>query len=281
MNRRTFLYTLATGAGVGVGSIVYSRYVESSWLSVERVKIPLISKHGVRPITLLQLSDFHASNYVPLEFIEKAVVLGLTSKPDLVCLTGDFVTGVLKEGGAYAKILRRLSDAAPTFASLGNHDGGVWSAGRFGYEDTAAVEELLADSHVTCLLNASATVSIAGRQVELIGLGDLWAGNMNVRDAFARVSSTDEAVRVVMSHNPDTKTDLVSRAWDLMLCGHTHGGQIRIPFMGSPFLPISDRRFAMGLHRWQDRWIYVTKGVGNLLGVRFNCRPEVSVLTLM
>ena len=278
MNRRKFLYTLAVGTGVGVGSVVYSRYVESYWLSVERVKIPLRPKHGGRPIILLQLADFHVSSYVPLEFVEEAVVLGLKSRPDLVCLTGDFVTGILKDESAYARILRRLSDAAPTFASLGNHDGGAWSGGRFGYEDTTAVEQLLADSGVTCLLNASARVSIAGRQAELIGLGDLWAGNMNVGDAFAKVSSGDETVRVVMSHNPDTKTDLASHAWDLMLCGHTHGGQIRIPFVGSPFLPISDRRFAMGLHRWQNHWIYVTKGVGNLHGVRFNCRPEVTVL---
>ena len=83
-----------------------------------------------------------------------------------------------------------------------------------------------------------------------------------------------------MSHNPDAKIHLRPLDWDLVVCGHTHGGQLRLPFLGTPFAPVADKRYVEGLHRWQERWLYVTRGVGNLHGVRFNCRPQVSVLDL-
>ena len=85
---------------------------------------------------------------------------------------------------------------------------------------------------------------------------------------------------IMLSHNPDAKTALRDVPWDLMLCGHTHGGQITLPLLGSPLAPIADKRFSEGLHTWDKRWIYVTRGVGSLLGMRFNCPPEVSILEL-
>jgi uncharacterized protein len=86
---------------------------------------------------------------------------------------------------------------------------------------------------------------------------------------------------ILLSHNPDTKSQLMKWPWDLMLSGHTHGGQLSLPGIGTPFAPIRDKRYVRGLHRWNDRWLHITKGVGNLHGMRFNCRPEVSILTLI
>jgi hypothetical protein len=88
------------------------------------------------------------------------------------------------------------------------------------------------------------------------------------------------ALRVVMSHNPDTKVMLQNYSWDVMLSGHTHGGQIWLPIIGAPFAPVEDKRFIAGLYRWDNRWIHITKGIGNVHGLRFNCRPEVSLLTI-
>ncbi len=83
-----------------------------------------------------------------------------------------------------------------------------------------------------------------------------------------------------MSHNPDTKVMLQNYSWDVMLSGHTHGGQIWLPIIGAPFAPVEDKRFIAGLYRWDNRWIHITKGIGNVHGLRFNCRPEVSLLTI-
>ncbi len=104
----------------------YAFGVEPNWLerTFHRVKLPC--KNLTSGVRILHLSDFHASPVVPFSLIENSVELGLEAKPDVICLTGDFVTDATPfDEAEYARILRRLSSAAPVFASLGNHDGGV------------------------------------------------------------------------------------------------------------------------------------------------------------
>ena len=86
---------------------------------------------------------------------------------------------------------------------------------------------------------------------------------------------------VAMSHNPDTKELLAGYPWNLMLSGHTHGGQVIVPLYGPPIVPVRDLRYLEGLKPWGERLIHVTRGVGNLMGVRFGCRPEVAILELV
>jgi hypothetical protein len=233
-----------------------------------------------KPITVLHMSDLHASGVVPLEFIANAVRRGVDLEPDLVLLTGDFVTGRFSQFDEYARVLRPLSEHHPAFASLGNHDGGRWAAARGGYEDTAAVRDLLDRSGVRLLHNRSIDLEVREASLRLVGLGDLWAGEFLPVSAFAPGPKDGGAVTLVLSHNPDTKEALRAHNWDVMFCGHTHGGQLHLPLLGAPFAPVRDKRFVKGLHAWEGRWIYITKGVGNLLGVRFNCRPEISLITL-
>jgi len=272
LSRRHFLL-LAPIAGVA-----YMRFGEPHWLGVGRHHVPLFS--GARPpLTLLQLSDFHASEYVSLDFIARAVELGLRScVPDLVCLTGDFITWEWEDWDRYAKILARLTSAAPTFACMGNHDGGYWAASSKGYEDHGLVDAMLAKAGVRLLHNAAAQILVKDTRLNVVGVGDNWAHEMDHELAFANTSPADATI--LLSHNPDTKSALLGKPWDLMLCGHTHGGQLDLPVIGTPFAPIEDKRYVAGLHQWQGRWLHVTKGVGNLHGMRFNCRPEVSILTL-
>ena len=108
--------------------------------------------------------------------------------------------------------------------------------------------------------------------------GDLWPDEIESNAAF---SSVDPHTPVILlAHNPDSKDVLSERTWDLMLSGHTHGGQVRIPFDGPRFAPVTDKRYVAGLAPWGSRQIHVSRGVGNLVGIRFRCRPEVSVLLL-
>ena len=277
LTRRKFL----VGAGVvGLGFAGYARYWESEALRVTRHDVPLSPGRSRGSIRLLHLSDLHASRAVSLEFIQRAIDLGLRLKPDLICVTGDFVTHRFAELERYARILKRLPDAAPTYASLGNHDGGAWAGPRGGYESTREVRGLLAASGISLLHNTACSVTLAGRTWRLVGLGDFWAEELDAKSAFAAAPVQERVPTILLSHNPDTKDEVESFAWDLMLCGHTHGGQLRLPLLGTPFAPVRDKTFVEGLHRWKDRWVHITHGVGNLLGFRFNCRPEVSVLTL-
>ena len=271
ITRREFL-------GIGaLSGLSYMRFGEPNWIGTGRHSVPL-DGGGAEPLTLLHLSDLHASEHVSLDFIARAIRLGLEAKPDLICVTGDFITRVWDDWGAYAEVLAQLPRCAPTFACLGNHDGGPWADAYRGYFTTELVQEFLARAGVTLLHNSSRVVTLRGRTLHLAGVGDPWAHEMNPPRAFADVPADTRTI--LLSHNPDTKGALLAFPWKLMLCGHTHGGQLDLPLIGTPFAPVVDRRFVRGLHRWEDRWIHITKGVGSLHGMRFNCPPEVSVLTL-
>jgi hypothetical protein len=277
LGRREFLGLLGIS---GLGAAVYTRWLEPQSLGVGKHTVPLSKHNGVEPLNVLQLSDLHASQYVSLEFIAKAIGLGLSLKPDLILLTGDFITRKFDQFERYQKVLAPLAKAAPCYACLGNHDGGSWVADRSGYSDTEAVRGLLSKSGIELLHNRATNVRIKDWSLRLVGLGDWWAKECEPSIAFAGEPPDQDQTLLVLSHNPDTKDLLKSYAWDLLVCGHTHGGQFYLPLIGTPFAPVHDKRFVKGLHRWDGRWIHVTKGVGNLLGVRFNCRPEVSLLTL-
>lgn len=275
ISRRKFMAGIAGAAAGGFG---YTRLVEPTWLSVGRHEVRLAAKADLPAIRVLHLSDLHASNVVSLDFIRSAIRSGLGLKPDLICLTGDFITARYEQTEAYAEVLSALSKAAPTFATLGNHDGGRWAAGYGGFSDTASVRAVLAASGITLLHNSSRTVELKGGALQVAGLGDAWAGECQPDQVLPRL--TDASPVLLLSHNPDTKEMLRPYRWDLMLCGHTHGGQMRLPLIGTPFAPVRDKRYVQGLHLWEDRWLHVTRGVGNLHGARFNCRPEISLLTL-
>jgi len=262
------------------GGGLYVRVVEPRWLTIGRHAVRLGQRHGASPLKILQLSDLHASQVVSLDFIGEAVRMGLELQPDLICLTGDFITRGYQHLEGYAEVLKPLAASAPTFACLGNHDGGLWAARRRGYPDSRRVREVLARAGAVLLHNSARTIRVRDCELRIVGLGDLWAGEMQPLIAFTNPDPNAE-VTVVLSHNPDTKEYLKEYPWDLLLSGHTHGGQVKLPFIGAPFSSVRDRRFLEGLREWDARWIHVTRGVGNLHGIRFNCPPEVSLLTLV
>jgi len=276
--RRKFLATLGLGV---VGSGLYAGVVEPHWLTIGRHTVRLDPNRSGPPLKILHLSDLHASKVVSLGFIGEAVRMGLTLQPDLICLTGDFITRGYQQFDGYAQVLKPLPACAPTFACLGNHDGGIWAARRRGYSNTNRVRDVLAGAGIRLLHNTAATIRIGDRDLTIVGLGDIWAGELQPVIAFREFRSFRPAgATVVLSHNPDTKQHLQPYPWNLLLCGHTHGGQVKLPFIGAPATSIQDPRFLEGLHKWDGRWVYVTRGVGNLYGVRFNCPPEVSLITL-
>lgn len=265
---------LLAGA-LGAGG--WMRLVEPWWFKTTRRQVP-VGLGGGR-LRLLHLSDFHADP-MPLDYFAKCISAGIAEKPDLICITGDFITWKYEDWDTYAAVLRRLSDVAPTFAILGNHDGGKWA--RFsGYPDTTAVRSLLGKAGVHLLHNEAVPFHSSNGNITLAGLGDLWAGEMEPAPIFGGRKRDREVPLILMSHNPDTKDYLRSFSWDLMLSGHTHGGQLLLPLVGTPFAPVEDKRYVRDLHRIGDRWLYITAGVGCLHTARFNCRPEISVLTLV
>lgn len=302
--RRAFIKKFfgLTFGGMLAGGGFYRYITHVAPYTVEVVRRDLdvgLAARGLSPVLVAHLSDLHESRDVPLSYLTSCFEQVGELKPDLICLTGDYITNRIHNFTGYQKALKILSSAAPTFASLGNHDAGVWYyRGIPGYQDGSKITYLLKSAGIQVLRNESIpfvlkrpTKSIFWPDglidyisddctLRITGLGDIYSRECKPSLAMKQKKGSEEA-HIVLSHNPDSKSLITSYSWDVLLCGHTHGGQIRIPFVGAPILPIRDRRFAEGLHQWQKRWVYVTRGLGNLHGFRWNCPPEITLLRLV
>lgn len=276
LTRRSLLKGVLGAVPLGAA---YPTLIEPGWLDVTHTRVAL-GPMVRQPLRILQLTDLHLSWCVPAAFIEHAITAGLAQKPDIVCLTGDFITyetGV--EANVYAAMLRRLSQACPTFAVLGNHDSGINGPGFRGAANHKLVDRILEEAGIQLLHNRGLAIDVRGQKWNLAGIADLWSQEV---EADRALNGTDAAAPVVvLAHNPDSKEVVRPFRWDLMLCGHTHGGQVMVPFEGPRFAPVVDKRFIAGLYAWDTRHIYVSRGVGNLNGVRWLCRPEATVLDLV
>ena len=286
LTRRAFLVRLCGGgiAAVGTAGVggVYARYVEPFWPVVERhpMDFPGLDP-ALEGLRLLQLSDLHVYPSVPLDYLRGQIRRCETLAPDVIVITGDFITAgrldVLKE---LVALLRPLQAPLGVFAVLGNHDFGVFSPRRRsrGPAIGECTHQALAGCGVTVLRNEARVLTVRGAPLQLVGIDDLWSGLCDPDLAFAQADP--ELPTIVLTHNPDTMPLIKGWPWRWLLCGHTHGGQVRIPFFGAPILPIDDRRYDAGLFELGDRRLYVNRGLGYFKQVRFNCRPEITEFTL-
>jgi predicted MPP superfamily phosphohydrolase len=277
ISRRQFLGSIAA-AGLATGA--WMRYIEPWRVRQAHHTVPL----GLGGLKLLHLSDLHA-NPMPLDFIAQQIERGLAWKPDLICVTGDFITArqASPDWDAYAGVLSKLAQFAPTFAVLGNHDSWAATHPVEPVAATGSVRSLLKNANLRLLDNTTEQIVIRDRRIRLVGLADYWAKEFDPVKAFASRAGQDNQSApptIVLSHNPDSKDPLSRYPWDLLLSGHTHGGQISLPWIGQPLAPVRDKRFVRGLASWNGRWIHVTAGIGSLHKMRLNCPPEISCLTL-
>jgi predicted MPP superfamily phosphohydrolase len=276
-SRRSFILSTL---GVTAAVPGYARLVEPGWLDLTKKQVPLPNLQA--PIRILHLTDLHAGADAPFELVDQAISLGLSEKPDLACLTGDYISwGERPDMDRFREMLGPLSSRVPVYASFGNHDGGLWAAQKRGLRSVGLLKGLMESVGVHCLHNSSTTIEAGESRLNLVGMGDLWAREFDPATAFAGVGEPGMPV-IALSHNPDTVEELAAYPWDLTLSGHTHGGQVVVPLVGlAPFVPVQDRRFIEGLCPFEDRLVHVSRGVGSILGVRLSCRPEVSILDLI
>ncbi|HUT62066.1 MAG TPA: metallophosphoesterase [Phycisphaerae bacterium] len=272
-SRRTFLKALAgTGAAAAAGAAVDALLIEPGWIKVTRpaVRIPSLPS-AWDGATVAVLTDFHRGRLIGIEHIREAVELANEARPDVIALLGDYVSRADAITEEYGKLLGKLQAPLGVFGVLGNHD--YWT-------DAGAVESMLAGAGVRLLTNRSAILRRDGAPLCLAGVDDLWTGKPDVASALA---ATDPAVpRILLCHNPDYAEQIPpAPRVDVMLCGHTHGGQVKIPFGGRPRLPIQHAKYAAGWARGPHCPVYTSVGLGMVgIPVRFNCRPELAVLSL-
>ena len=282
ITRRRFLKLMlgsTTAAGLStLGGVGYARLVEPHWLAVERVDVPIPDlPASLDGFTIVQLSDLHRGPKVTQEQVAQAVELALQqeahcsverSRRSLVVLTGDYVSVSAEYAVSCAESLSPLAASGDVLACLGNHDH--WT-------DANTVARSLTDAGITVLRNAAREV-----------VDGLWVAAVDdVRERYADLEKALEGVPagvtvVLLAHEPDYADEVAADGRvSLQLSGHSHGGQVRLPLAGPLILPYLGRKYPAGLYRVGDMWLYVNRGVG-LIGpaVRFNCRPEVTVLRL-
>jgi predicted MPP superfamily phosphohydrolase len=165
-------------------------------------------------VGVLHLSDLHASAVVSLDMISSAVVLGMAERPDIVCLTGDFISHRDDNPAAmeYVRVLRKLTIGTQAFAVMGNHDGGRWAAGARGWANHLWVDRILEDAGIEMLHNRSRVVEVRGQRLVLAGTGDYWAEEVEPESAFREVDSRLPVL--LLTHNPDTNDVCSPYCWD-------------------------------------------------------------------
>ena len=272
VTRRRFLSLATTTVGVGL----YTWRWEPHWVQVVRRKLAVanLPDHLVGT-TLMHLSDLHVGPSVDDGYLREVFALVEDMKPDFVVYTGDFTSyhsGIIAQARmVFPHLAHGLRG---TFGILGNHDyGPKWRHSELADQ----IATLAEDSGVRVLRNQVAEVD----GLKIVGLDELWANRFKPELALAQVNTDDAAI--VLTHNPDT-VDLEGwgdySGW--ILAGHTHGGQCKPPFLPAPLLPVQNRRYTSGeFSLTGGRRMYISRGVGHLLRVRFNVRPEVTLFELV
>ncbi len=272
MSRRRFL-TLAGGAAGLAAAAAYPVAIERYIILTRRHRVPVPNlPPAFAGFTVAHLTDLHHGFLVPLSVIRHVVARTTRLDPDLVVCTGDFVheKNATGEIDRVWPVLGQLRARHGVYSVLGNHDH--WA-------DTERSQYWLERTKQN-LRHRTHAIERDGQRLWLAGAGDLWQDHVGL-DTLLKSVPQDEC-RIVLAHNPDTADSQYSERVDLMVCGHTHGGQVVVPFMGPPVLSVRNRTYSSGLKTSpRGERVFISRGIGwAIYPVRFNCYPEIAVLEL-
>ncbi len=281
ISRRDFLRILKSVGVAGLMTYLTSYYTlefEPSWLDVSQIQIPLpnLSKsfHGYR---ILQISDIHIGGWMNRSHLEDVLEHIREQNPDLIVITGDFVIGhswsdELNEAVEdFIEVMTPLASEYKIIGVMGNHDH--WT-------DVVKVRSMLNTAGIICLQNDIHKLTKNSENLYIAGLDDISEGKHRLEEVELKLPQHVKAI--LLAHEPDyASTSSKSGKFMLQLSGHSHGGQVVIPFLGPPILPRWGRKYPAGLYQIEDMYLYTNRGVGMTSPfVRVNCRPEITVFTL-
>lgn len=262
----------AAAAGAALGA--YAFLVEPRWLQVTRTKIHARGLHpSLEGFRIALLTDMHAGAGTPLSVVRRACRLAMAQRPDLIALTGDFAAD---DAPGFRRVLGALECLrAPrgVYAVPGNHDHIV---GIETWHHDVAEHPVVED-----LTNRAVMHDVGGARLCVAGVDDL---SMGRPDLGVLPPPETRDFTLLLAHDPD-QAERARRGYDavdLIVSGHTHGGQVRLPFVGALRNPAErEDLYDEGLRRRPWTQVYTSRGVGTVhLPVRFLCRPEVAVLEL-
>jgi predicted MPP superfamily phosphohydrolase len=261
---------------IGLVLLIWAFWFEPSRLVVQQEQISLpVNLRG--PLRIAILADLHiGSPFNGVSNLHTIVDRTNGTKPDLICILGDLVIQGVR-GGTFvapeeiATELRHLRAPSGVVAVLGNHDG---------WFDHDRVERALTQNSVRVVEDTAVKLDTRVGPIWIAGISDLWMGRHDINAALA-ATKDDGAPIVLMTHNPDVFPDVPARV-SLTLAGHTHGGQVQLPFLGRPIVPSQfGERYAAGFVTEGGRHLYIATGIGtSILPVRFRVPPSIVVLTI-
>ena len=277
MERRKFIKkSLTAGVGLGLLGGLYSWKIEPFWLDFNRVKMPIknLPKQLIGK-TLMQISDLHVGNRFDYNYIIKSLIEAQKYNPDFVVYTGDYVSYESNEQiGQLKKVMQHATHGSMgTFGILGNHDYGKnWA----DQEVADSISEVLKNNKIHLLSNSKSSKN----GLNFIGLDDLWALNFNPKKILSSINN--KQANIVLCHNPDVcDLDVWGDYSGWILAGHTHGGQVKAPFLDPFIVPVKNKRYTSGeFDLSNERTLYINRALGHLWPVRFNVRPEITIFKL-
>ena len=271
--RRIRLYValaLAAFCALSLLIALYAVRVEPYWIKYHDIEIGIADlPDEFDGFTIALVADIHCGKLFPPERVRKVLDRVRERGPDAIAVAGDLV----QERAAYEGVFEEIDRVAreiPTYVVPGNHD--YWQ-GIDNYREHVAAGPAID------LANAHRVIERGEARLVIAGVADLTDGEPDIEKALA---GAGKLPIVLIMHNPDFFPNVLAQAQgiDLVLAGHTHGGQVSLPLLGPPVVPVRQRDYAAGLVREGSAQIYVSRGVGMLVRVRFNCRPEVAFIVL-
>jgi uncharacterized protein len=255
---------------------LYAWRIEPHWLEVVERDLPIAGlPPNLHDRRLVQISDLHVGRSVDSDYLIACLKRVSALRPDLTVITGDFMTcHGTEEVDHVSSVLDYLSPGPfGCFAIFGNHDYSLgWS--RRDVADTLA--RRLPELGVHLLRNERHLIG----GLQLVGIDDLWGPKFQPEAVVPKVDWQQPTL--TLCHNPDgVDSSLMADCRGWILAGHTHGGQCKPPFLPPPLLPVRNRRYTCGeFDVGHGRRLYINRGLGHLLRVRFNVRPEITVFRL-
>ena len=270
--RKFFKYSALAGVGLATFAGVDAFCIEPHWFKVTEhtVCIPKLPSawDGVR---IAHITDIHLGQYTSYDQIRDIVDISNAQNPDIVVLTGDYITKSKTPLGPLVEAFRSLQAKLGKFAVLGNHDYNNSTQAIINHAKSAGIE---------MMRNEHRFITKQGSPICIAGVEDLWTKRIDASKSLKGVRKNIPTI--LLCHNPDYAEMLPDDVnIDLMICGHTHGGQVKIPFCDAPVLPIRHKKYAEGLVKGPRCPVFISRGLGMVgIKVRFNCRPELPIITL-
>jgi hypothetical protein len=277
MKRRQFVKNTILGSvGLGVFTGMYSWQIEPFWLEFVQKKMHIKNlPKALIGKTLMQISDVHVGNKFDYQYIIDSFKKAQLLNPDYVVYTGDYVSYENEEQLYQLKEVfsHAVNGRLGTVGILGNHDYGEnWQQQKVADDITLILE----NSGVRILSNEVTEIN----GLHIIGLDDYWGLKFNPKDILSK--HNPELANLVLCHNPDVcDLNVWSNYKGWILAGHTHGGQVKPPFLNPLIVPVKNKNYTAGeIDLYDGRTLYINRALGNLWQVRFNVRPEITIFQL-